>query len=112
MKKILICTGGTGGHIFPVIALTEYLKKKNFDIELITDFRAKKFINNTSSKYFTFINVKTPTGKKGLELIYSLFLILLSFLYSIFLHYIKKATTNYRLWRLCFLSSFISRKIT
>ncbi|MFM7987023.1 MAG: glycosyltransferase [Candidatus Fonsibacter sp.] len=28
MKKILICTGGTGGHIFPVIALTEYLKKK------------------------------------------------------------------------------------
>ncbi len=29
MKKILICTGGTGGHIFPVIALTEYLKKKN-----------------------------------------------------------------------------------
>ena len=46
---------------------------------------AKKFINNTSSKYFTFINVKTPTGKKGLELIYSLFLILLSFLYSIFL---------------------------
>ncbi|MBU6306320.1 MAG: glycosyltransferase, partial [Proteobacteria bacterium] len=53
MKKILICTGGTGGHIFPVIALTEYLKKKNFDIELITDFRAKKFINNTSSKYFT-----------------------------------------------------------
>ena len=83
MKKILICTGGTGGHIFPVIALTEYLKKKNFDIELITDFRAKKFINNTSSKYFTFINVKTPTGKKGLELIYSLFLILLSFLYSI-----------------------------
>ncbi len=68
MKKILICTGGTGGHIFPVIALTEYLKKKNFDIELITDFRAKKFINNASSKYFTFINVKTPTGKKGLDL--------------------------------------------
>ena len=90
MKKILICTGGTGGHIFPVIALTEYLKKKNFDIELITDFRAKKFINNISSKYFTFINVKTPTGKKGLELIYSLFLILLSFLYSIFLIISKK----------------------
>ena len=29
MKKILICTGGTGGHIFPVIALTEYLKKQS-----------------------------------------------------------------------------------
>ncbi len=90
MKKILICTGGTGGHIFPVIALTEYLKKKNFDIELITDFRAKKFINNTSSKYFTFINIKTPTGKKGLGLIYSIILIFISFFYSIIFLLVKK----------------------
>ena len=29
MKKILICTGGTGGHIFPAISLAQYLKKKN-----------------------------------------------------------------------------------
>jgi len=28
MKKIFICTGGTGGHIFPAVALVEYLKKK------------------------------------------------------------------------------------
>ncbi len=47
MKKILICTGGTGGHIFPVIALTEYLKKKNFDIEVVTDWGAVEFVNDT-----------------------------------------------------------------
>ena len=29
MKKILICTGGTGGHIFPAISLAKYLEKKN-----------------------------------------------------------------------------------
>ena len=90
MKKIFICTGGTGGHIFPAVALVEYLKKKNFDIDLITDFRAKKFINNNNLKNLTFINVKTPTGKKGLKLIYSLFLILISFLYSIVLIITKK----------------------
>jgi UDP-N-acetylglucosamine:LPS N-acetylglucosamine transferase len=28
MKKILICTGGTGGHIFPAISLAQYLEKK------------------------------------------------------------------------------------
>ncbi|NCU49178.1 MAG: hypothetical protein EBX84_04470, partial [Candidatus Fonsibacter lacus] len=27
MKKILICTGGTGGHIFPAISLAQYLEK-------------------------------------------------------------------------------------
>ena len=90
MKKIFICTGGTGGHIFPAVALVEYLKKKNFDVDLITDFRAKKFVNNNNFKNLTFINVKTPTGKKGLKLIYSLFLILISFLYSIVLIITKK----------------------
>ncbi|NCU70233.1 MAG: UDP-N-acetylglucosamine--N-acetylmuramyl-(pentapeptide) pyrophosphoryl-undecaprenol N-acetylglucosamine transferase, partial [Candidatus Fonsibacter lacus] len=43
MKKILICTGGTGGHIFPAISLAQYLEKKNFYVDLITDYRAKKF---------------------------------------------------------------------
>ena len=50
MKKILICTGGTGGHIFPAISLAEYLEKKNFNVDFITDYRAKKFINNINLK--------------------------------------------------------------
>ena len=27
-KKILIATGGTGGHVFPSIALMEFLEKR------------------------------------------------------------------------------------
>ena len=84
MKKILICTGGTGGHIFPAISLAQYLEKKKFNVDLITDYRAKRFINNLNLRNITFINVQTPTGKKGLGLIYSLFLIFFSFLYSVF----------------------------
>ncbi len=90
MKKILICTGGTGGHIFPAISLAQYLEKKNFNVDLITDYRAKRFINNLNLRNIAFINVKTPTGKKGLGLIYSLFLIFISFLYSIFFLLFKK----------------------
>jgi UDP-N-acetylglucosamine--N-acetylmuramyl-(pentapeptide) pyrophosphoryl-undecaprenol N-acetylglucosamine transferase len=90
MKKILICTGGTGGHIFPAISLAEYLEKKNFNVDFITDYRAKKFIKNINLKKINFINVKTPTGKKGLGLIYSIFLIFISFLYSIFFLLLKK----------------------
>lgn len=90
MKKILICTGGTGGHIFPAISLVQYLKKKKFNVDLITDYRAKRFINNLNLRNITFINVQTPTGKKGLGLIYSLFLIFFSFLYSVFFLLFKK----------------------
>ena len=90
MKKILICTGGTGGHIFPAISLAEYLEKKNFNVDFVTDYRAKKFINNINLKKINFINIKTPTGKKGLGLIYSIFLIFISFLYSIFFLLLKK----------------------
>ncbi len=35
MKKIFICTGGTGGHIFPAVALVEYLKKKTLTLILL-----------------------------------------------------------------------------
>ena len=31
-KKIIIAAGGTGGHIYPALAVAEYLKKKGFDI--------------------------------------------------------------------------------
>ena len=38
-KKILIATGGTGGHVFPAYALANYLKAKNYDLQLTTDRR-------------------------------------------------------------------------
>ena len=28
-KKIILCGGGTGGHIFPMLAIAEEFKKKN-----------------------------------------------------------------------------------
>jgi UDP-N-acetylglucosamine--N-acetylmuramyl-(pentapeptide) pyrophosphoryl-undecaprenol N-acetylglucosamine transferase len=34
-KRIIIAGGGTGGHIFPAIAIANALKKKNSDIEIL-----------------------------------------------------------------------------
>ena len=31
-KKILIATGGTGGHVFPSIALMEFLEKESYEV--------------------------------------------------------------------------------
>ena len=30
-KKIIVATGGTGGHIFPAVSLANYLNKNGFN---------------------------------------------------------------------------------
>ena len=44
-KKILIATGGTGGHVFPSIALMEFLEKESYEVIFTTDKRGKKYFN-------------------------------------------------------------------
>ena len=52
MTKILLSTGGTGGHIFPILGLYSKLRKieEIKDIKIITDERAKKFIKSENIK--------------------------------------------------------------
>ncbi len=45
-KKVLIATGGTGGHIFPAYSLANYLISKNFSVVLTTDKRGEKYLEN------------------------------------------------------------------
>ena len=44
--KILIATGGTGGHIFPAYSLANYLINKNFSVKLTTDKRGLKYLKD------------------------------------------------------------------
>jgi UDP-N-acetylglucosamine--N-acetylmuramyl-(pentapeptide) pyrophosphoryl-undecaprenol N-acetylglucosamine transferase len=44
-KKILIASGGTGGHIFPAIALGDELENQGFEIFYTFDERSKNFVN-------------------------------------------------------------------
>lgn len=46
MKKILLSTGGTGGHVFPAISLAEELKTRGYEIHLISDLRGQKYLNS------------------------------------------------------------------
>ena len=43
-NKIIIATGGTGGHVFPAYSLAQYLVKKKFDVKIVTDNRGFKFL--------------------------------------------------------------------
>ena len=42
-KKILIATGGTGGHVYPAYSLANYLIKNNYNVEIVTDKRGYVF---------------------------------------------------------------------
>ena len=76
MKKIILCTGGTGGHIFPMIALYEELKK-NYKVKIITDNRAIKYLDQTDD--LTIIQAESPYRKKGItHFIKSAFIIFIS----------------------------------
>ena len=48
-KKILISSGGSGGHVIPAIAFYDHLKE-NFDAFLILDKRGSSFINEKKYK--------------------------------------------------------------
>ena len=50
MKKILIVTGGSGGHVIPSLGIYDALKD-DFNVQISTDLRGSKFINNDDYHY-------------------------------------------------------------
>ena len=49
MQKIIISTGGTGGHVIPAQILYDYLSGKN-EVTIIIDKRGMKYIEKKKYK--------------------------------------------------------------
>lgn len=62
MKKILIATGGTGGHVFPAIALGEYLTKCGYHVYYTTDSRGAKYYKFPTDNTFIIDVTPAPAG--------------------------------------------------
>lgn len=43
---VYLAAGGTGGHVFPALALGTHLRQAGFDVHLITDRRGMRFANH------------------------------------------------------------------
>ena len=62
-KKILISTGGSGGHVIPALNLYNHLKN-TFEVIIYTDLRGSKFVPNEVKK--TIFEVRKVSEKKYL----------------------------------------------
>jgi len=70
---VLLVAGGTGGHLFPADALGLELKQRGFDVHLLTDERARRFVNAFADDHIHIISSATFTGRNPLRLMRSLF---------------------------------------
>lgn len=48
--KVVLCAGGTGGHLFPAMALAEALKKKDHEVIIVTDERGAVYCEHFENK--------------------------------------------------------------
>ena len=82
-KKILIATGGTGGHVFPAYSLANNLIEKNYSVELTIDKRGLKYLKNY--QHLNLIKIpSSPLIKKNIfTTLFSIFIIFFSIIRSI-----------------------------
>ena len=89
-KKILISTGGSGGHVLPATILYEHLKNQ-FHVSMSSDYRGIKFVDNNEYNIEIF-NV-VPISKNIFLIPFQFFLMVFSIFKSIL--FLKKKKNRY-----------------
>ena len=113
VQRILISTGGSGGHVVPATILYEHLKDQ-FNVSMSTDYRGMKFLDK--NKYNLEIFNITPISKNIFLIPLQFFLIIYLIVKSIF--FLKKrridiliSTGGYMSLPLCLASKILNIKI-
>ncbi|MDA7781138.1 UDP-N-acetylglucosamine--N-acetylmuramyl-(pentapeptide) pyrophosphoryl-undecaprenol N-acetylglucosamine transferase [Candidatus Pelagibacter sp.] len=88
-KKILISTGGSGGHVIPATIIYKHLEH-SFDVSMTSDFRGIKFLNKDEYNLKIF-NVR-PISKNLLIMPFDFLLMIILIFKSIF--FLRKNKIN------------------
>ncbi len=113
MKKILIVTGGSGGHVIPALSIYDHLKN-DCKVSIISDIRGSNFINQ-NNYYFDLIDVPNLYSN-----LYLLPINLIKFVFCILKSYFylrkKKiniliSTGGYMSLPICLAAKFLKKKI-
>ncbi|WP_254474357.1 undecaprenyldiphospho-muramoylpentapeptide beta-N-acetylglucosaminyltransferase [Bartonella sp. B1098] len=68
-KVIVLVAGGTGGHLFPAEALAVELRRRGYDVHLITDERARSFVRGFDKEHTHIVSSATFTRRYPFALI-------------------------------------------
>jgi len=86
-NKIIIATGGTGGHVFPAYSLAKNFIKNNYSVEIITDKRGLKYLDKNKNIKLILNNSSTIFKKSIINLFFSIFVICFSYIKSLVILY-------------------------
>ena len=89
-NKIIIATGGTGGHIFPAYSLAKNFIKKDYSVEIITDKRGSKYLEEHKDIKLILNNSATIFKKNIINAFLSFFVIFFSYMKSLVILYRAK----------------------
>ena len=72
-KRIILTTGGTGGHIFPAITTSNLLKEAGYSVMIVGDKQLEKYADSIECEYKIVETGKTKSIKTVISLIKGFF---------------------------------------
>ena len=84
LKKIIIATGGTGGHVFPAYSLAKhFIDSKKISVEIISDKRGFRYLQNYQDVRIIKIPSATIFKKNIFQILFSIIIIFYAILKSL-----------------------------
>ncbi len=81
-KKIIIATGGTGGHVFPAYSLAKHFIDKKIDVQIVSDKRGLRYLKDYNGLKIVEINTSTIFKKNIFLSLISMLIIFYSIIKS------------------------------
>lgn len=69
MKKFMLIAGGTGGHLFPAMALAQELGRRGHAVELMTDHRVESYGSDFPASAVHVVPSATPSLRNPIKFI-------------------------------------------
>ncbi len=83
LKKIVIATGGTGGHVFPAFSLAEHFSEKGINVKITSDKRGLRYLKNFKDLKITLINSSSVSKKNIFKFIFAIIVVFFAIVKSL-----------------------------